>query len=143
MSDLFLIEESIKVRIAEQLPEIRAIYSIRDIGKVSVASLQTPCVVVSFDGDTVNYDRFNGDQFILEQSWSVNLIFPSKYTIAEIGNAGVLMGDVLRVLSGWVPNGGSGKMKRRNASPVHIGEVYSEYNQVFTCDVLANQTDVN
>jgi hypothetical protein len=141
MVDMFNVEYQIKARIADKLPEVKAIYSINE--QINDAQFPTPAVFTIFDGDNVSGDtKFHDNRFVIHQRWSIALYLPARYTIAEIGNAGSLLGEITRVLHGWVPNGCASPLMRTEALPVERNEHYIVYQQHFAVDIYAEKSEV-
>ena len=135
MSDFFAVELGIKFRIAEQLPEIRGIYSLNDKDNTII----TPSILVAFEGAEPINDQ-SGSQLMLRQMWSVSLILPARYTIAEIGTAGFTMAELIRVLSNYSFDGCVGPLTYLDTSQAEQNDMYLVYKSRFSADILLPQT---
>jgi hypothetical protein len=142
MVNWFSVEYQIQARIADRLPEIKAIYSVND--GFNDAQIPTPAIIVSFQGDVVTPEasRFHGATFTVQQRWCVSLYLPARYTIAEVGNAGNLVGEITRILHGWVPDGCTSEFTRTDAQPVERSDHYIAYHQNFVVEISAERSEV-
>lgn len=123
MENYLAIEGALIERLKAEVPDFDAVLGMADLASMQESGQPTPAAHIIYDGDTlpsgVNASAGKGAMQKVVQRWlvvvAVNNVRDTRGGTDTRADAGVLISQTLKALSGWQPLPGSRELVRVNA----------------------------